>query len=71
MPWIHYELRDIDKLTELYSIRIPEVLKIQVDRLSSPWRKRLNDAILITMAKVVADANFDPHLHLTSSLHKD
>jgi hypothetical protein len=57
--WSNYDLGDIDKLTELYSIRIPEILKAHIDKLSPRRRKALNDAVLIAMARVVHEARFD------------
>ena len=62
-----YELRDIDKLTEMFSIRIPEVLKTEIDRLSVQARKDLNDAVLIAMTKVVHLSKFDPNDYLKST----
>jgi len=57
--WSFYDLGDIDKLTELYSIRIPEALKMHIDKLSPSRRRALNEAVLISMARFVHEARFD------------
>jgi len=55
---------EIDKLTESYTLRIPEVTKAKTDRLSSSWKKKLNEAILLTIARTLHDADFKPSLYL-------
>lgn len=56
----------IDKRTETYSIRIPEITKAKADKLTPAWKGRLNDALLLTMAKILHESEFDPNLYLKS-----
>lgn len=60
------DLTETDKLTELYSLRIPEITKAEVDRLPAALQKKLNHEILITIAKVIHESKFDPNLYLKS-----
>ena len=55
-----------DKLTEEYTIRIPEVTKTYIDNLSPTFKKRLNNEILKTMARVVHESRLDYSLYLSS-----
>jgi len=64
---VGYELGDIDKLTEMFSIRIPEILKVEIDRLSPQAKKDLNAAVLVTIAKIIHDSKFDPFIYLKST----
>jgi len=57
---------DIDKCTESYSVKIPEVLKYNLDLLPSQNRAKLKDAILLTLARHVHEFQFDPAKYLTS-----
>ncbi len=54
------ELVEIDKCTEIFSIRIPEVLKSDLDKLSKGQRRDLNERLLVEMARTVHSARFDP-----------
>ena len=56
----------IDKLTESYTFRIPEITKVKTDRLSAAWKKKLNEALLLTTAKILHEAEFDPSKYLSS-----
>ena len=56
----------IDKLTESYTFRIPEVTKAKTDRLSSTWKKKLNENLLMTIARLLHEAEFDPSKYLSS-----
>ena len=58
------DLIEIDKCTEMFSIRIPEILKEDIDKLSTRQRKELNERILIEMARAVHTANFNPLMYL-------
>lgn len=60
------DLSNIDKLTESFSIRIPEITKHRLDKLSPAMKRRLNDSILIAMARVLHDSEFDPSMYLKS-----
>lgn len=55
-----------DKLTEEFTIRIPEITKNLIKQLDSQQKKRLNEAILVTMARALHDAKFDPSKYLKS-----
>ena len=57
---------ETDKRTEEFTLRVPTILKAEVDRLSSHFKRRLNDRILVTMAKVIHEAKFDPRRYLVS-----
>jgi hypothetical protein len=59
------ELMDeIDKLTETFSLRIPEITKHHIDKLSKAEKVRLNEAVLLAIAKAIHDSKFDPRLYL-------
>ena len=55
---------ETDKRTEEFALRIPEVTKNELDKLTKYQKAKLNDEILITMAKVIHNAKFDPCLYL-------
>jgi hypothetical protein len=59
-------LPEIDKLTETFSLRIPEITKIKIDKLSALNKRKLNESILLTIAHVLHDAEFDPRIYLKS-----
>ena len=63
-------LEQIDKLTEQYTIRVPEVLKKQIDKMPTSHKRRLTEAILVAMAKVVHDSRFDPLVYLNEEKSK-
>jgi hypothetical protein len=54
----------VDKLVEEYTLRIPEVTKRRLDRLTKPQRKQMNELLLVSMAKFLHEANFDPSRYL-------
>ena len=56
----------VDKLTESYTFRIPEITKAMTDKLSSAWKKKLNEALLHTTAKIIHESEFDPSKYLSS-----
>lgn len=47
----------MDKLTETYTLRIPEITKIEIDKLSTPLKRKLNEEILMTMARISTRGN--------------
>jgi hypothetical protein len=55
-----------DKLTEQFMIRIPEITKANLDKLPPALKKKLNQEILILMARSIHDSRFDPKLYLSS-----
>lgn len=54
-----------DKLTELYSLRIPECTARRIKRLSKVQCKTMNEGLLIGIAKFLHDAEFDPNRYLS------
>ncbi len=60
------ELQDIDKLEVNFTLRIPEVTKRQLERLPAAMKKKLNNRILLTMARTLHDADYDPRKYLKS-----
>lgn len=58
---------EMDKSTEVYSMKIPEVLKVRLDRLSRTQKVGLNNSILYEMVKAVHMSNLEPELYLKSS----
>lgn len=63
-------LAPIDKLTEQYTIRVPAILKKQIDQLPMQHKRRLTEAILVAMAKVCHEAAFDPTVYLNEEKFK-
>jgi len=57
-------LESIDKCTETFAIRIPEVLKIHLDKLSIHQKRQLNEEILVCMARAVHSARFNATVYL-------
>ena len=55
---------DTDKRNEKFEIRIPDCLKFELEKLSKHDKSRLNDALLVTMAKEIHNARFDPESYL-------
>lgn len=61
-----YDLSDIDKLEVSFAIKIPAKTKVLIDRLDKEQKKRLNCAILVSIAHVLHEADFDPTMYLKS-----
>lgn len=57
---------EIDKCTESFSVKIPDILKSGVDKLSPPQKSKLKEEILFVMAKHIHDSLFDPSKYLSS-----
>jgi len=55
---------ETDKLTETYTLRLPEILKVDVDRLSPVHKKKMHHKILLVMAETVHESKFDPNIYL-------
>lgn len=55
---------EIGKRTETYTFRMPENLHFHVIKMTPHWKRRLADALLITVAKVVHESEFDPMFYL-------
>ena len=60
------DLPTIDKLTETYTLRIPEITKSEIDRLPPLLKSKLNNEILLTMARVIHESKFDASLYLSA-----
>jgi len=60
------DLRNIemDKCTASFAIRIPEILKADMDKLDAGQKKELNLRILVEMARCVHEYNFNPCQYL-------
>jgi len=61
-------LRDIDKRTADFSLRIPEITKSKIDKLSGSMKRRLNDCLLLTMDRVLHEAEYVPGKYLKSDM---
>ncbi len=61
------ELNDIDKLEVNFTLRIPEVTKRQLERLPATMKKKLNNRILLAMAHILHEADYDPRKYLKSA----
>jgi len=55
---------EMDKKLETISVRVPSITKSKVDRLNPTQKKALNEAILVTVARAIHDAEFDPSKYL-------
>ena len=53
-----------EKLTEIYTIRISDLLKVHIDKLTSEQKHVLNQRIRNEMAKVVHEFKFNPRDYL-------
>lgn len=56
----------IDKLNEQFSMRIPEVTKTHLEKLTPEQKKSLYNAILVLIAKHLHDSTFDPSIYLST-----
>ena len=57
---------ETDKLTEEYTLRIPEITKYKINKMTKQQRRSLNERLLIEMAKSCHWADFDPCQYLRS-----
>lgn len=60
-----------DKLTEIFSLRVPAVTKAHLDRMPAIWKNKLNERLLVTIAHVLHESRFDPTLYLTEAYTGD
>ena len=58
---------EYDKLSETYSMRIPEITKNKIDKLPPPIKRKLNYELLLTIARVLHEAEFNPCDYLKST----
>lgn len=56
-----------DKLTETYSLRVPEVTAVALSKMSAHWKCELNRRLLVAMAKTIHDSKFNPCDYLTTT----
>lgn len=56
----------IDKRTEKYEIRIPEITKIKIERLNPYFKNLLVHRILEVMDRVLYEADYKPGTNLKS-----
>jgi hypothetical protein len=52
------------KLLDNFSMRVPVITKKLIEKLTPVQKKKLNEKILITIAEVLHDANFNPIKYL-------
>lgn len=52
------------KLIETFSLRVPELLKHQIDKLNTDQKKAMDNELRITMARHVHLSKFDPDDYL-------
>ena len=57
---------EIDKCNAHYTIKIPECLKEQIDKLPNTQKRAMKERILVLMARIIHDNQFDPNLYLSS-----
>ena len=55
---------EMDKKLETISVRVPSITKNKVDKLNATQKKALNEAIIVTIARAIHDAEFDPSKYL-------
>ena len=55
-----------DKLTDQYTLRIPEILSVRLSKLSPDVKKTLNVQLMVTMAKVIHHNSFNPETYLNT-----
>lgn len=53
-----------DKCLESYSLRIPEITKYELDKLTNGQKTAMIDEILVVMARHIHASRFDPELYL-------
>ena len=60
------DIKDIDKLDETISFRIPEFTKHLIDKMPLKYRRKMNEEVLKTIAKAIHASKFDPNMYLKS-----
>ncbi len=66
MDKIMIHLTDIDKLDETFTFRLPEVTKKQVDKLPADLKKKLAIKLLLSVAEILHEADFEPRKYLST-----
>jgi hypothetical protein len=59
---------EIDKRSEIFSLRIPEITAHMIAVLSKSDKAKLNDAVLITIARILHESKFDAQLYLKETI---
>jgi len=59
-------MAEIDKCTEMYSVRIPEITKAHLDKLPPNLKQRLKDSILREMELIIHESKYQPGMYLTN-----
>jgi len=60
------DVRDMDKRTADFSLRIPEITKTYIDKLPASMKRDLNDRIILLMDRVIHEASYTPGRYLKS-----
>ena len=55
---------ELDKLTEQYTLKIPEVLKVGMSSLTPDQRKKMNLRLMVEIAKSIHESRFNPESYL-------
>lgn len=59
---------ECDKLTETFSLRIPEITKHMIEGMSKADKNKLNEAILLTIARTIHESKFEARLYLKETI---
>lgn len=59
---------DIDKCTEVFNIRIPEITKKNLDSLPQYLKSKLKDLILNDMELIIHESKFKPGQYLKTNI---
>ena len=63
---IMMNLTDIDKLDETFTFRLPEATKKQIDKLPPELKKKLSIKLLLSVAEILHESDFDPRRYLST-----
>ena len=55
-----------DKLFESFSLRIPTITKEHLEKMPKKFKKKLNEEIMLVMARVIHESRFDPSDYLST-----
>jgi len=55
---------ETDKLTEQYTMKIPEILKVGMSSLTPDQRKKMNLRLMVEIAKSIHESRFNPESYL-------
>ena len=58
----------MEKLIEQYTFRIPEALKVRLEKLSPEWKMKLNHELRVTCARIIHESKFNPEYYLSSEI---